>query len=206
MTFDVNAIKTTVDSLDSLLGRVKDKLLNNPDEASEKLADVLNELSKILDFVEKETIRFLEIIFLPEKSNFLECRSVLLSFESGYAALKGYEARGHCHKIGNIYEKYLNRWGNRVLDPVEADEFRSIFENMNTADYDMIHGIASVTQYLKDESQKILSLIDADKINEANAEIKAARLELQATRCNIVEALAQLKLLQSSFIASAQTV
>lgn len=204
--FDINAINTTVNSLDSLLTRVKDRLLNNPDEASVKLADVLDELGKILDFVEKETLRFLEIFFLPDKSNFISCRSALLSFESGYATIKGFEARGHCHKIGNIYEKYLTRWFNKVLDPAEAHEFKMIFDNMNQADVDMIYGIESVTQYLKDESQKILDLIDNNKLEEANKEIKTARTDLQQTRRNIVAALAQLRLLQASFIASAQTV
>jgi hypothetical protein len=204
--FDVNALNTTVNSLDSLLTRVKDKLLNNPDEASVKLAEVLDELSKILEFVEKETVRYLEIIFLPDKSNFISCRSTLLSLESGYTSIKGFEARGHCHKIGNIREKYLNRWFNKVLDPLEAAEFNNIFSNMNNADFDMINGIQSVTDFLKDESKKVLDLVDDNKLEEANTEIKTARKELLQTRINVVKAVAGLKLLQASFIASAQTV
>ena len=200
-----NIINTATD-LQNALTAVKDKLLNNPNEASEKLADVIGELSHILEFVEKETVSFLEIIFLPDKSNFIECRSALLRLESGYVTIKGYEARGHCHKISNIYDKYLNRWFSKVLDPQEAQNLEINFDNMSNADFDMVDGIQDLTDWLKDESANILRMIDLDNIDGANDRIKGARLEIQLVRRDIVEALANLKLLQASFIASSQTV
>ncbi len=199
-------ILNTAKELESLFGKVKDKLLNNPTEASAKLAEVLGELSLILEFVEKETVRYLEIIFLPDKSNFIPCRSALLSLESGYVTIKGYEARGHCHKIINIYEKYLDRWFSKVLDAQEAQDIKSLFGRMNSADVDMIDGIKEITVWLKDESATILQMVDADQLDMANQQIKSARLAVQQTRRDIVEALAQLKLLQASFIVSSQTV
>ena len=199
-------ILNTAKDLESLFGKVKDKLLNNPTEASAKLAEVLGELSLILEFVEKETVRYLEIIFLPDKSNFIPCRSALLSLESGYVTIKGYEARGHCHKIMNIYERYLDRWFSKVLDAQEAQQIKSMFERMNSADRDMIDGIKEITRWLKDESEAILQMVDADQLDAANQQIKSARLAVQQTRRDIVAALAQLKLLQASFIVSSQTV
>ncbi len=77
---------------------------------------------------------------------------------------------------------------------------------MNTADYDMIDSIQEVTNWLKEESEAVLTLIDDNKLEEANARIKSARLTIQQTRRDIVVALAQLKLLQASFIASAHTI
>lgn len=202
------AILSTAKGLKDLLGNIniKDKLINNPTEASAKLAEVLGELSLILEFVEKETVRYLEIIFLPDKSNFIQCRSALLSLESGYVTIKGYEARGHCHKIMNIYEKYLDRWFSKVLDSSEAQQIKWLFESMNTADSDMIHSIDEITNWLKDESGTILQMIDADQLESANQQIKDARIAVQQIRRDIVEALAQLKLLQASFIVSSQTV
>lgn len=201
-----STILNTARDLESLFGTVKDKLLNNPTEASAKLAEVLGELSLILEFVEKETVRYLEIIFLPDKSNFISCRSALLSLESGYVTIKGYEARGHCHKIMNIYEKYLDRWFSKVLDAQEAQQIKLMFERMNSADVDMIDGIKEITNWLKDESAAILQMVDADQLDMANIRIKDARIAVQQTRRDIVEALAQLKLLQASFIVSSQTV
>lgn len=199
-------ILSTAKELESLFSRVKGKLLNNPTEASAKLAEVLGELSLILEFVEKETVRYLEIIFLPDKSNFIQCRSALLSLESGYVTIKGYEARGHCHKITNIYEKYLDRWFSKVLDAQEAQDIKFLFDRMNSADIDMIEGIKEITIWLKDESAAILQMVDADQLDTANQQIKSARLAVQHTRRDIVGALAQLKLLQASFIVSSQAV
>lgn len=196
----------TANEIENVFNSAKSKLLNNPTEASAKLGDVLGELSLILDFVEKETVRYLEIFFLPDKSNFIECRSALLSLESGYATIKGYEARGHCHKITNIYEKYLDRWFSKVLDSGEAQQLKWLFEKMNSADGDMIVGIKEITIWLKDESEAILDLIDNEQLDVANQRIKLARVDMKQTRRNIVEALAQLKLLQASFIVSAQSI
>jgi len=199
-------IISTAKDLESLFSKVKDKLLNNPTEASVKLAEVLGELSLILEFVEKETVRYLAIIFLPDKSNFISCRSTLLSLESGYVPIKGYEARGHCHKIMNIYEKYLDRWFSKVLDAQEAQEIKLLFKRMNSTDGDMVEDINEITRRLKDESEAILQMVDADQLDLANQKTKAARIAVQQTRRDIVEALAQMKLLQASFIISSQTV
>jgi hypothetical protein len=197
-----------VKDLQNIFGNVniKDKLLNNPTEASAKLAEVMGELSLILEFVEKETVRYLEIIFLPDKSNFIPCRSALLSLESGYVSIRGYEARGHCHKIRNIYEKYLDRWFSKVLDLQDAQQMILLFDRLIRGDDFMIMGIDEITRWLKDESEAILQMVDADQLEEANKRIKGARIAVQQTRRDIVEALALMKLLQASFIASSQTV
>lgn len=196
----------TAKEMGNLFNVAKGKLLNNPTEASEKLAGALGELTLILDFVEKETVRYLQIIFLSDKSNFIECRTSLLFLESGYITIKGYEARGHCHKITNIYDKYLDHWFSKVLDPQEADQMKCLFDKMNTADDGMIDCINDITNWLKDEAQAILQMVDDEQLDIANQKIKQARIDMRQTRRNIVEALAQLKLLQSSFIASSQSV
>jgi len=201
-----SAIMGTIQNLDSLFGMVKDKLLNNPSEASSKLADVLGELSQILDFVEKETVHYLEIHFLPDKSNFIQCRSALLSLESGYASVKGYEARGRCHKITNIFDKYLDRWFSKVLDVQEAQQIKGVFNDLNSLDDHMIEGIDEITLWLQDESQIILDMLDTDQLDAANQRIKDARTDIQQTRRDIVQSLAQMKLLQASFIASSESV
>jgi len=189
-----------------ILDRVRNKLLSNPTEASVKLAEVLGELTLILEFVERETVHYLEIVFLPDRSNFVQCRSALLSLESGYVTIKGYEARGHCHRMQNIFEKYLDRWFSRVLDPGDAQSMRDLFQRMSLVDDQMIQGIEEITRWLKNESEAILVMVDADQLDAANVQIKNARLAVQQTRRNVVEALARLKLLQASFVASSQTV
>lgn len=202
----LSSIISTANDIIALFSTAKNKLLDNPEEASAKLADVLGELTLILDFIEKEMVRYLQIIFLPDKSNFIECRSTLLYLESGYTSVKGYEARGHCHKIMNIYKKYLNRWFSTVLDGNDAMQIEAAFDKMNSADDGMIDGINEITKWLKNEADTILQMADAEQLEAANQRIKAARLYLQPMRRSIVDALAQLKLLQAGFIVSSQTV
>ena len=77
---------------------------------------------------------------------------------------------------------------------------------MNSADGDRIEGIKEITLWLENESEAVLQMVDSDQLDMANQQIKNARIDIQQTRRNIVEALAQLKMLQASFIASSQTV
>ncbi|WP_432409199.1 hypothetical protein [Wukongibacter sp. M2B1] len=63
MTTSFTTILNTDKDLESLFGKAKDKLLNNSKEASAKF---------ILEFIAKETIRYLKNIFLPDKSNFIQ--------------------------------------------------------------------------------------------------------------------------------------
>ena len=200
------SVLSTTKDLEVFLGKIKYKLLNNPTEGSIKLAEVLEELSLILEFIEKETVRYLEIIFLSDKSNFIQCRSALLSLESGYLSIKGYEARGHCHKIINIYEKHLDHWFSKILDRQEAQEVKWLFERINSADGDMIEGIDEITRWLMLESETILQMVDTDQLDAANQKIKDARIAVQQTRREIVSALARMKLLEASLIVSFQAV
>jgi len=197
---------STAQQMEVLFNKVKGILLINPTDASDKLAEVLGELCRILEFVEKETVRYLEIIFLPDKSNYITCRSVLLSLESGYVTIKGYEARGHCHKIANIYEKYLDKWFSSVLDPQDTQDIEMLFDRLKWADADMIDSIREITYWLKEEAEEILNLVDSEQLDTANQRIKSARIGIQQTRRDIVDALAQMKMLQASFISSAQTI
>ncbi len=202
----LTSILDTAKKLTELSDLVKDNLLDNPEEASEKLAEVFDELSKVLEFVEKETVSFLKLHILEDGSNISDCRGVLLSLESGYATVKAYEARGHCHKIGNIHKKYLSKWFSRVLDSSQAQELDNIFSMMNSADLDMIVGIREITDWLTENSEKVLDAIEYKDFAGANQIIMDARRSIQNDRREIVGALAQLKLLQASFIASAETV
>jgi hypothetical protein len=59
---------------------------------------------------------------------------------------------------------------------------------------------------LKDEAEAILLMVDADQLDTANQRIKKARTDIQQTRRAIVEALAQMRLLQASLIVSSQSV
>ncbi len=43
-------------------------------------------------------------------------------------------AFGHCHIIGNIYEKYLDRWFERALKGEDLALMRRVFDDLTKAD------------------------------------------------------------------------
>ena len=204
--FDLTNILSVAKDASDLLSRVKGKLLGQPDEAAGKLADVLEELSKIFVFVDSEIVRFLAIFIVPDRSNVIECRAVLLSMEGGGLAIKGDEARGHCHKIGNIYIKYLRRWFNEVLDPQESAELSLLFDRLNNSDDYMVTGLQSVTAWLTQQAETTLDLIDNGQFDDANIVIRTARATVKQNRRDISGALCALRGLQADFIAASGTV
>jgi hypothetical protein len=131
----------------------------------------------------------------------VECRGVLLAMEGGQLMVKGEEARGHCHKIENIYKKHLKRWFHEVLDPNEEYQVRILFDNLSNMDDIMVQGLKSLCGWLQNEANETLNLIENERFDDANARIKSARAALLLPRRDISEALRQLRALQTDFIA-----
>lgn len=199
--------KEILDIADRLGGieAVKGKLLRQPDPAADKLVAVLNELSKIYVACDAELLRYLSLSFDPAGDIAIE-RLTLLTLEGGQLLLRTNEARGHCHKIWNIYERYLQRWFHTVLAPDEASKMKELFERLSYGDSQMELAINELANWLTHEAQATLDLVDAGKYEEANQRIKAARKEVQGTRAAIQKAMSQLLHLQGDFIAMSKTV
>jgi energy-converting hydrogenase A subunit M len=200
-----NLLKTAKDAND-LFSSLKKKLLAQPDEAALKLATVFEELTKIFLFIEAETVNYLCLYVRPDLSNVVECRRVLLAMEGGQLAVKGDEARGHCHKIENIYKKHLKRWFHELLEASEAEELRRLFDLLSNMDNYMVRGMQSACEWLQEEACETLNLIEDGKFDDANARIAAARLLVLQPRRDISESLRQLRALQADLIAASGTV
>jgi hypothetical protein len=184
---------------------VKDKLLRQPDPAADKLIVVLAELSKVYGVIEAELVKYLSLYFDPQQG-LQEERAVLLTLEGGQLYMRVGEARGHCHKIWNIYQKYLERWFHDALKPDEASMMKSLFENLTYADSQMLYALDQVTKWLSQESQDTLSLVDSGKLDEANTRVRAARKEILPARQAISKAMSDLMQLQAEFIAASGKV
>ena len=150
----------------------KVNLLRQPDEATVKLTDVLDELGKVFSFIEEETVRYLALYFLPDHQNYIECRTILLKTESGVLAVKGSEARGHCHKISNIYDRHLRRWFHDRLSGEEAQDFQQIFDLLGDMDFHFMGAISSISDWLTEEARITLDMIDSDDVLVANQRVK----------------------------------
>lgn len=109
-----------------LMKKVSEQLTPQTKPAADKLAEVLDELAKMVGALDDEIVRYLSLYFDSEET-IIRGRSVLLGLEVGHSMIRMNEARGHCHRIGNIYEKHLKRWFHAVLDSNEASQLEWLF-------------------------------------------------------------------------------
>lgn len=187
-----------------LIEAVKKKLFCNPDAAANKLATVLDELSKIYSTLESELVRYLSLHFDPE-DHLAEERQVLLTLESGQLRLRMSESRGHCHKIWNIYQNHLERWFHKVLSPEEAADMQRLFEALSYGDCQMESAIYQLAEWLGKAASETLNLVDDGKLAEAQQSVRAARREVLPARQAITQTLARLVLLQADFVSASGT-
>jgi DNA transposition AAA+ family ATPase len=188
----------------NVIQTVKDKLLRQPDPAADKLVIVLAELSKVYGAIDNELVRYLSLYF--DGQSLQEERAVLLTLEGGQLRMRVGEASGHCHKIWNIYSKYLERWFHDALSPDEASSMQQLFSSLSYADSQMLAALNDLTRWLSDESPQTLDLVDAGKLEEANARVRAARNEIMPARQAISKAMSDLTQLQADFIAVSRIV
>jgi hypothetical protein len=183
---------------------LRDKLLRQDTPAAAKLAEVLDELARMVSAVDDEIVRYLALHFEP--AALASGRAVLLGLEAGQSRVRMGEARGHCHKIGNIYRAYLQRWFASVLDPGEAQQMEYVFDRLSTADSEMLATMDAVTDWLQREAAQTLDLVDADDLVGANKSIRDARRLIRADRERLMQAMADLRTMQGQFIAASGTV
>lgn len=204
---DIGALLGIANEANSLFGSLKGKLLRQPDEAAAKLAAVFDELTKIFQFIETETVSYLSIHLLLDGSNIVECRKTLLAMEGGQLMVKGDEARGHCHKIENIYQKHLKRWFHELLNGSnEEDQLRQLFDKLSDMDDIMTRGMKSACDWLQNEAFQTLNDIETGQFAAANMRIATARGLVLPSRRENNEALRALRGLQADFIAASGTV
>jgi len=188
----------------NLIQNVRDKLVRQNEPAAAKLAEVLDELVKMVNALDEEIVRYLSLSLNDE--NVIAGRTMLLGLEAGQSMLRMGEARGHCYKIANIYDKYLKRWFHDVLDPGEAQQLDFLFDTLHTADSVMLYAMESVTRWLRDEAQQTLDAVDVDDLFGANQRIRDARREVRDARIQLTEAMSSLRGMQAEFIAVSKVV
>jgi len=162
---------------------------------------VLEELSKICSATETELVEYLSLYF--DDASAKEERAVLLRIEGGQIAIRTAEANGHCHKIENIYDRYLNPWFQRVLSRQENSDVQKLFDLLTRFDDNVIRDLAELANWLIREATATLNLVEVKKYDEANSRISAARKEVLPVRQAITNAIVDLRTLQADFIGAA---
>jgi predicted translin family RNA/ssDNA-binding protein len=81
-----------------------------------------------------------------------------------------------------------------------------LFSNLSYADSQMVSALEVLTRWLSQESSETITLLDAGKLDEANARVKSARKDILPARQAISKAMSDLMQLQAEFIAASGTV
>jgi len=181
--------------------RIKQKLIGAPDLAAEKLIEVLQEITKIYEVLDSELNDYLVIWFIENDFNNIErYRRTLISLEAGRIKPRMEEARGHCKKIKKIYDRYLTPWFKRVLDDNEFFETQDLFNQLDMFDLNMMDAIKEVADWLTDRASFVMDLVDANKYDEVNFEIRNDRKMILPDRQKISDIMTELYSLLADFI------
>jgi hypothetical protein len=184
-----------------VIEHVKQKLISQPDPASEHLISILDEISKIYRAFNSEITDYLKIRFdINERRQNIIFEGHLIDLEGGGVWPRVDEARGHCEKIINVYKKFLKGWFSRVLDKDKAKMLEDIFMKLHDFDSGMLNGLEKFSKWLVERAQNVLKLIDEDKFQEVNTLIKQDRVAIRDDRQALSRAIQQLYKLQSEFI------
>jgi hypothetical protein len=201
---EMAGIDTLIELADKfgIIEAVKAKLVARPDPAADKLAAVLEELSKIYGAIESEITTYLAVSFdesQPATEQQHE-REALIALEGGKIRSRMAEARGHCEKIMNIYNRFLTPWFTTLLNAQELQKIHELFELLAGADGFMLAAIEEVATWLSQEATEVLDLVDDGKVGEANQRIRKARKTILPQRRSISDAMRLLHNIEAEFI------
>lgn len=178
---------------------VKDKLVQQRDPAIEKFIIALEEISKLYSATESEISRYLSV-WLEKGADNQEERELLLSLESGPLLLRWASARGHCHKLINIYDAHLNKWFARLLQPEELVQIQDLFREFAMVEGGFVENLDTLTRWLSEQASETLDLLDNGHIDEANAHTREARKAILPFRRQINQAMQGMLELQADLI------
>jgi ferritin-like metal-binding protein YciE len=195
----LGGIVTSLGMLDS----IKKKLVKQPDAAAAKLAAVLEELQKTLLTFESEVVPFLSINLGPGP-DFRADLATLYRLEGQSLWARTNAARGHCGKIGNIYDNYLDPWFQRVvgLTDDETGTLSTVFDELKNTDGVMVDLLNKATAWLAAAAQQVTELFEQGKVAEANMAIAKYRVEILPVRRALAKTLGSLFELEADFLAA----
>jgi hypothetical protein len=192
-----------IDEVVGVLAKAVASLKSQPDTAALKLAEALDEIGKTWQVIDQAITRFLALGFDIDELG--KGSQVLLGIEAGTLLVTVQQGRGHCHVIGNIFRKYLDRWFQRVLKGDELDRLRSVFYRLGSVDLDVFTHMEVIAEQLQAEANAALDSIARGKPAEARARILSLRTDLNPLRLSLSQSLVNLYSVKGEFIQIAGT-
>jgi hypothetical protein len=179
-----------IDESIGIIAKLIGKLKAQPDVAAQKLGQALEEVAKTLQVVDGAASSYLS---LGIDQGALEKNSkLLLEIEGGKLRTDVENGRGHCHRIWQIYETFLNKWFSKALAPAEQQSMETVFVKLGNADDDLFVHLAKVAGTLQQEAKDVLDLV-------VNGDAAGARKR-------VLESLPALRPLRKTMAGTMQTL
>jgi hypothetical protein len=195
-----NIILFVVDLADKLklLDNVKKKLVNNQDEASKALREVVSDLRIMFEKLDDAIVDLLSLsISKPESES--ENRKVLYSITGERLKIALRDARTRCGKIDKIYREHLSGWFPKILNPDEQMKIDDLFSYLGTADDKFIQTVDSVEWWLRKAAESLLTHLDQGDFEGAKTELANLRANSENGRKSIRDSLLNLQQMEADF-------
>lgn len=186
-----------------LFRAVKKELWGSDQEAFVRLRDVIDEIMKFYLATNKEISDFISLDFSSPK-NSPENMRALYSIMSGALKVRIQDAKGHCSRIGRIYERHLDKWLREKLKQDDYNAIKFLFQELSVYDYDMLAAAQSLELDLQSKSQRLLALINSNRYNEISTFQTQIRQQFLPEAQKLSAVMNELVMLRNEFMEVAQ--
>jgi hypothetical protein len=207
VTMNVESAVKAAEELDKAVGiiaKLVRKLKAEPDLAAEKLGQALGEVARTLQVVDNATSQYLSLGI--DEGALAKSSTLLLHIEGGDLCAEVERGRGHCHKMREIYEKYLDKWFDRAFNRAEHDRIANVFQGLGYGDISLFEVLAQVAETLQTEAGLVLDFVIKGEEANARARVLSALKVLRPLRKTISKTMQTLYSLQSDFVDIAAAV
>lgn len=193
----LEAIKKIDDAI-GVIAKLVSKLKGDPDVAAAKLADALDEVASTWRVIDEAISDYLKLGI--DEGALKEGSDVLLKISGGGLLVSVQRGRGHCHIIRNIFNLYLDRWFQRVLNGKDLEDIQGVFHRLGDLDNDVFATMELIAEQLQKEADVILEKVIQGNVDGARQHVLSMRKDLQGFRLAVSGAMAKLYALRGNFI------
>lgn len=197
MALEIGAAIKSAEELDKAVGLIAKaigKLKAQPDLAAQKLSQALSEVAKTLQVVDTAATQYMTLGI--DEGALSKNSKELLQIEGGALKTEVARGRGHCHVIGKVYFKYLDKWFERVWKGDQYKELREVFLRLGDADDDLFADLGNVAVALEQEAHEVLNLVLQNDEAKARTRVLAALPVLRPLRKTMARTMESLYAIQ----------
>jgi hypothetical protein len=171
------------------------------------LVTALQELSKTFDVIQLELKTYLALDF--SEPNLPAASKNLVDLEGGEIFKQLGAARARSGKLGSIYERELRPWfaAGQELTDQERINLDSLFRALGEWDpTQIIPAMEEVSNWLTEKAHKTLTHVEKGELDQAESDVRAARLEVLSLRQAMAKTSGELLDLEVQFTPGEEDV